>query len=85
MPRLTITLSDEQHRALKEAALRRGKTIRQIIEESLEHYGIKTRQQAADLVARARARAGLSEEEALALAVEETRRERNRGATAGCD
>ncbi|NOY44404.1 MAG: CopG family transcriptional regulator [Deltaproteobacteria bacterium] len=80
MPRLTITLSEERHRALKEAALRRGKTIRQIIEESLEHYGIKTRKEAADLVARARARAGLTEAEALSRAVEETRRERGHGA-----
>lgn len=80
MPRLTITLSEERHRALKEAALRRGKTIRQIIEESLEHYGIKTRKEAADLVARARARAGLTEAEALSRAVEETRRERGYGA-----
>ena len=79
MPRLTITLSEERHRALKEAAFRRGKTIRQIIEESLEHYGIKTRQEAADLVARARARADLTETEALNRAVEETRRERSRG------
>ncbi len=77
MPRLTITLSEERRRALKEAALRRGKTIRQIIEESLEHYGIKTRKEAADLAARARA--GLTETEALSRAVEEPRRDRGHG------
>ena len=38
MPRLTISLSEERHRALKEAAVRRGKTIGQLIEESLDDY-----------------------------------------------
>ncbi|NCC26423.1 MAG: CopG family transcriptional regulator, partial [Deltaproteobacteria bacterium] len=42
MPRLTITLSDERHMALKAAAARSQKTIGSIIEESLELYGIKT-------------------------------------------
>lgn len=76
MPRLTITLTDERYQALKEAAVRRGKTIRKLIEESLDFYGIKTTGKAATLVAKARRRAGLSEDVALALAVEETRAER---------
>jgi predicted HicB family RNase H-like nuclease len=42
MTRLTITLSDERHRALKAAALERGKSIASLIEESLDFYGIKT-------------------------------------------
>jgi hypothetical protein len=71
MPRLTITVSKDRHRALREAALRRGKTIRALIDESLEAYGIKTTQDAAALVARARARASLEEEEALAVALRE--------------
>lgn len=73
MTRLTITLSDERHLALKEAALRRGKSIASLIEESLDFYGIKTRQGAGELVAKARARAGLSQKKAVDLAVEETR------------
>jgi hypothetical protein len=73
MTRLTITLSDERHRALKEAALKRGKSIASLIEESLDFYGIKTHQGAEELVAKARERARLSQEEAVALAVEETR------------
>jgi len=73
MARLTITLSDARHRALREAALKRGKTIGQLVEESLEFYGIKTAKQAEELVAKARARASLSEAEALRLAVAETR------------
>jgi hypothetical protein len=78
MARLTITLSDERHRALREAALKRGKTIGQLIEESLEFYGIKTERSAAELVAKARARASLTEPEALRLAVAETRAARRR-------
>jgi hypothetical protein len=73
MTRLTITLSDERHRAQKEAALKRGKSIASLIEESLDFYGIKTHQGAEELVAKARERAGLSQEEAIGLAVEETR------------
>ena len=73
MSRLTITLSDERHRALKEAALKRRKSIAALIEESLDHYGIKTEESAAARVAEARRRAGLSEEEAVDLAVRETR------------
>ena len=41
MARLTITLDDNLHQALKEAAARQGRTIGTIIEESLELRGIK--------------------------------------------
>lgn len=78
MARLTITLSDARHRALREAALRRGKTIGELIEESLEFYGIKSARAAEELVAKARARAGLTESEALRIAVRETRAARRR-------
>jgi hypothetical protein len=78
MARLTITLSDERHRALREAAVRRRKTIGQLVEESLEFYGIKTARSAERLVAKARARASLSEAEALKLAVAETLAARRR-------
>ena len=77
MRRLTITLTDEKHRALKQAAARSGKTIGQIVAESLEFYGIKTEQQASALVARARQRANLREKQALDIAVRETREQRN--------
>jgi len=78
MPRLTITLPQEKHRALKEAAARRGKTIRSLVEESLDAYGIKTTSQAKSLVARAREQSGMTEEAAAKLAVEETRAQRRR-------
>ena len=78
VPRLTITLSSERHRALKETAVRRGKTIRSVVEESLDAYGVKTTSQAAALVARARARSGMTETDAIRLAVEETKAQRRR-------
>ena len=73
MSRLTITLSEERYRALKEASAQRNKTIGQLIEESLEFYGIKTRDAARDLVQRARSRSTLSEAEAFALAQRQVR------------
>lgn len=73
MSRLTITLSEPRYRALKEAAAQRDKTIGQLIDESLDFYGIKTREQALDLVRRARACSTLSEEQALGLAQDEVR------------
>jgi hypothetical protein len=78
MSRLTITLSDERHKALKEAAAQRGKTIGQLIDESLDFYGIKSRQDAAALVRRARAHARLDEAEAQAVAQREQEAVRRR-------
>ncbi|HXV60900.1 MAG TPA: ribbon-helix-helix protein, CopG family [Vicinamibacteria bacterium] len=78
MARITISLSEDTHRAVKEAAARQGKTIGKIIEESLAFYGIKSSARAVELVARAREYAGLSEHEALQLATEETDAERQR-------
>jgi hypothetical protein len=73
MSRLTLTLPDELHRALKESAAARGKTIGELVAESVIAYGIKPRAAAEQLVAGARRRASLSEERATALAVRETR------------
>ncbi|MCK9274580.1 MAG: hypothetical protein M0P57_05770 [Syntrophales bacterium] len=78
MPRLTITLSEERHRALKESAARRKKSIATIIEESLEMYGIKTTESARDLVARARRQSALDDRAALDLAIDETRKVRSK-------
>jgi predicted transcriptional regulator len=70
---LTITLDDSLHQALKEAAARQGRPIGKIIEESLVMRGIKPVESARQLVARARQKAGCGEDEALRLAVDETR------------
>jgi hypothetical protein len=73
MSRLTITLSEARYRALKEASAQRDKTIGQLIDESLDFYGIKSRDDARDLVRRARARSKLTEGQALAAAQGEVR------------
>lgn len=71
MNRLTISLSESRYRALKQAAAQRDKTIGQLIDESLDFYGIKSNEAALDLVRRARARSALSPEQALTLAQQE--------------
>ncbi len=76
MSRLTITLDDNIHQALKEAAARQNRSIGSIIEESLELRGIRTYDSARSLVERARAQSGLSADKALELAVAETRKTR---------
>ena len=73
MGRLTINLDDEIHLALKEAAVRQGRSIGKIIEESLLFRGIKSTKYARSLVERARSESPCSPEDALALAIEETR------------
>jgi predicted transcriptional regulator len=78
MSRLTITLDDHLHRALKEAAARQGRSIGKIIEESLVLRGIKPIENARELVARARLNAGLGEADATRLALDETRSNRNK-------
>jgi hypothetical protein len=70
MPRMTITLSAERQQALKEVAARRGMTITAIIDESLELAGIVPRRSAWDILAQAGRNANMSEEEAMALALE---------------
>lgn len=78
MARLTITLPDELHQALKEAAAHRRRSIGDLVAESLEFYGIKTEESARELVARAREQSGLTEAKAQELAVAETRASRQR-------
>ncbi|GAA4416180.1 CopG family transcriptional regulator [Quisquiliibacterium transsilvanicum] len=73
MSRLTITLSEARYRALKEAAAQRDKTIGQLIDESLEFYGIKSREDARELVRRARARSSMTEDEAMSVALDQVR------------
>ena len=77
MPRLTISLTDRTHRALKEAAARRNRSMGSIIEESLELRGIQPYDAVEDIVAIARAKSRLRADDATTLAVEETRRFRD--------
>ena len=73
MSRLTITLNDDLHRALKETAARQGRSIASIIEESLRLRGIRDQVSARALVDQARKRAGLDAQAAESLGIEETR------------
>lgn len=73
MIRLTISLADRTHRALKEAAARQNRSMGSIIEESLELRGIRPYDAAKEIVAKARAKSLLDADRAMALAVEETR------------
>jgi len=73
MSRLTITLDDQLHQALKETAARQRRSIGSIIEESLRLRGIRTYDSALQIVAKARSAARLEPDEALALAVQEVR------------
>ena len=66
MSRLTITLSESRYRALKQAAAQRDNTIGQLIDESLDFYGINSGDEA--LVQRARAHAQMDDDQALAAA-----------------
>lgn len=78
MSRLTITLDDAIHQALKEAAARQGRSIGKIIEEGLVLRGIKPIENARQLVLRARHNAALDDDEAMKIAIEETRAARTR-------
>ncbi|MCC5863208.1 MAG: ribbon-helix-helix protein, CopG family [Gammaproteobacteria bacterium] len=78
MTRLTVTLDDDLHRALKETAARQGRSIASIIEESLRLRGIQGQASARALVEQARRRAELDPDRAVELAVEETRAARQR-------
>jgi len=72
MSRMTITLDDAYHSALKETATLQHKTIGQLIRESLDFYGIKPRQDAQSIVAQARQHANLGDDAAMQLALAET-------------
>lgn len=69
--RLTITLSHPRSWALKETAPVRGKTIGQLIDESLDFYGVKSLNDASELVRRARAANGLSQQQITESAVDD--------------
>ena len=80
MARLTISLADRTYRALKAAAERQNRSMASIIEESLRLRGIRTADSARELVTRAREKSGLTGKQAMAAAVEETRRYRQQRA-----
>jgi predicted transcriptional regulator len=78
MARLTVTLDDAVHQAVKEAAARRRRTDGELIDKSLRCYGIKRQEDFEQLVVAARERSGLAGDEAMELAVRETTTARHR-------
>ena len=83
MARLTISLPEELHQALREAAVRRKETMGDLIAESLIAYGVKPEASAVELVRRARLRSALPAARALRLALAEAAAVRSeRAATA---
>lgn len=78
MSRLTITLTEARYRALKEASAQCDKTMGPLIDESLDFHGIKSQEDARDLVRRARARSTLGDDQALAVAQAQVRAVRRR-------
>ena len=73
MHRFTISSADRMHLALKEAAARQNRSMDPIVEESLELRGVEFCGTIKEIVAEARAKAALNADDAMALAVEETR------------
>lgn len=78
MGRLTITLRETTHAALRREAARRNCSMASIVEESLQLRRILPCKSAQEVVAEARRSAGLSATEADAIALEETARYRTR-------
>ena len=76
MPRLSISSTERTRRALREAAARQNRSMDSIIEESPEPNGIRLLNTVKEIVVAARANAGLNADDAMALAVKETRRHR---------
>ena len=81
MPRTTITLSDERYRALKQVAARRGQTITEVVDRALELAGVNTVESVQEMLAAASRRAGLTDEEAMEIALRETAAARAEEAT----
>ena len=81
MSRLTITLEDSLHLSLKETAVRQGRSIGSIIEESLRLRGIRPIASSQEILIKARNnaknKAKLSDADAMALALDETKKSRN--------
>lgn len=78
MGRLTIMLDDDLHRALKETAVRQERSIGSIVDESLRLHGVRAHASPRPLVAAAREHARMDPDDALKLAVAETRTARAR-------
>ena len=78
MSRLTISLSDEMHQALKESSARTGRTIGNLIEEGLRLRGIRPMNITKNLVKKARSNSAINEDDALRIVLDEVNQSRKR-------
>ncbi|WP_295685881.1 hypothetical protein [uncultured Nevskia sp.] len=77
--RFTVTLPASRYAALKETAARQGKSMAEIVDQSLELYGVKSKASAMDLLDKARGRtAALDDEAAMQIAIREVAAHRAR-------
>lgn len=76
--RLTITLSEARHAALKATATRLGVSIGALIDQSLEAYGVHADDRFERLLQRAKESAGMTEQEATRFALRAVRGVRDR-------
>lgn len=76
MTRRAGTRANQMHRVPQEQAARQDRSVTGIVEESSEPRGIQSHEATRDLVLEARANSGFDSDQAVALAVEETRRHR---------
>jgi len=76
MSRLTISLSDEMHQALKESSARTGRTIGNLIEEGLRLRGIRSMNITKNVVKKARSNSAIYEDDALRIALDEVNQSR---------
>ena len=77
MPHLTTSLTERARGAMKEAAAQEERSMNSLIEGSPEPRGSRALDTIEEIVAKTRADSGLSADDAMALAVEETRHHRD--------
>ena len=78
MPHRTMSLTERARGAMKEAAAQQQRSMNSLIKESPAPRGSRALDTIEEIVANARANSGLSADDAMALAVEETRLHRER-------
>ncbi len=73
MPRVTLRLSDERYEALRDAAVMRGTSMSRLVDDALLFAGIGVTTDTISILEEASTESGVSEEEAMHLALAETR------------
>ena len=72
MPHRTMSLTERARGAMKEATAQQERSMNSLIKESPEPRGSRALDTIEEIVAKARANSGMSADDAMALAVEET-------------